>query len=39
MASGAIASGQILIEEEKVKAVTDSTLLGSQITVEGDYSH
>ena len=37
MASGAIASGQILIEEEKVKAVTDSTLLGSKITADGDF--
>ena len=36
MASGAIISGQILIEEEKVKAVTDFSLLGSQITVDGD---
>ena len=26
-------------EEEKVEAVTDLIILGSKITVDGDYSH
>ena len=37
MASGPIISWQI--EGEKVEAVTDFTLLGSKITVDGDCSH
>ena len=36
-ASGPITSWQI--DEEKVEAVTDSTFLGSKITVDGDCSH
>ena len=36
-ASGRITSWQI--DEEKVEAVTDSTFLGSKITVDGDCSH
>ena len=37
MASGPISSQQI--DGEKVEAVTDFILLGSKITVDGDYSH
>ena len=37
MASGPIISWQI--EGGKVEAVTDFTLLGSKITVDGDCSH
>ena len=37
MASGPITSWQI--EGEKVEAVTDFIFLGSQITVDSDYSH
>ena len=37
MASGPITSWQI--DAEKVEAVTDSTFLGSKITVDGDCSH
>ena len=37
MASGPITSWQK--EEIKVEAVTDLIILGSKITVDGDYSH
>ena len=37
MASGPITSWRI--DAEKVEAVTDSTFLGSKITVDGDCSH
>ena len=37
MASSPITSWQI--EGEKVEAVTDFIFLGSQITVDGDFSH
>ena len=37
MASGPITSWQI--DGEKVKTVTDFTLLGSKITADGDFSH
>ena len=37
MASGPISSWQI--EGEKVEAVTDFIILGSKITVDGDWSH
>ena len=37
MASGPITSWQI--EGGKVEKVTDFVLLGSKITVDGDYSH
>ena len=37
MASGPITSWQI--EGEKVELVTDFLLLGSKITVNGDWSH
>ena len=37
MASGPISSRQI--EGEKVKAVTDFIILGSKITMDGDYGH
>ena len=36
MASGPIASWQILIEGEKVEAVTDFIFGGSRITADGD---
>ena len=37
MVSGPVTSWQK--EEEKVEAVTDLIILGSKITVDGDYSH
>ena len=37
MTSGPVISQQI--DGEKVEAVTDFILLGSKITVDGDYSH
>ena len=39
MASSSITSWQILIEGEKVQAVTEFIFLGSKITADGDCSH